>query len=997
MTVIHHAEMHLQRRQSRLVMIGPKKVTPVLIRIVCSVTRLDTYLIHVETTSKSVQERKEFAKRTGLCFACLGSGHLSKQCNKRATCSICTKRHPTAFHGDVVKQYPNNSKQPTPCNEEKELYKSQTGAVLMSITESCGKSSMIVPVYLSHTDNQQHEILVYALLDTQSDTTFILDNTRQTLGLSGADVKLSLSTMHSQNSIVDSCKIDGLIVRAYDSDMKITLPSIFARDILPANRAHIPTGDMARRWPQLEKIASQLMPVSDCEFGLLIGYNCARALTPREVIPTTDDGPYAQKTDLGWGIVGIVDPSCIDNALTTHSHRMIAFESHVLFTIRNCTKLVSPVEVARMMELDFSERTHDKQSMSFDDKRFLNILESGIRVNDGHYEMPLTFKGSEPILPNNMSQAIQRFNHLRKRLRNDARYRNDYFKSMDDLITKGFAEKVKPSQSDNEGHVWYIPHHGVYHPQKPEKVRVVFDCSSRYKGESLNDYLLQGPDLTNSLVGVLCRFRQEPIAVVCDIEQMFLQFKVRTEHQDYLRFLWWDNYEDLSKEPCEYRMNVHLFGAASSPGCANFGLKQLANDYEADFGSEVSNFIRRDFYVDDGLKSVSNVTEAVNLIHGSVEMCNKRGLRLHKFLSNSKDVLAHIPEKDRAKELNLNLSHDELPTTKTLGIEWCIELDVFQFRITLNNKPPTRRGMLSTLSAVYDPLGIISPIILVGKQLLQDLCKDQTDWDTPLPEDIQNKWERWKQDLIDLELLKINRCFKPVDFGEVKFIEFHHFSDASSNGYGQCSYVRLFNFKQQVHCALVIGKSRVVPLKPITIPRLELTAAVISVKISAILRDELEYSDKNVTEYFWTDSNVVLGYIANDSRRFHVFVANRVQQIRDNTEPFQWNCVSSAENPADIASRGATPIKLRESKWYTGPDFLWNAEHVVRKELSDTYKPLLNDPEVRKVKVMSTSTCLPPPASILERLEYFSDWNRAKHATAICLNLRNALLAKRPK
>ncbi|CAC5386010.1 unnamed protein product [Mytilus coruscus] len=228
---------------------------------------------------------------------------------------------------------------------------------------------MIVPVYLSHTDNQQHEILVYALLDTQSDTTFILDNTRQTLGLSGAEVKLSLSTMHSQNSIVDSCKIDGLIVGAYDrnSDPKIPLPSTFTRNVLPANRAHIPTGDMARSWPQLEKIANRLMPVSDYEFGLLIGYNCARALTPREVIPTTDDGPYAQRTDLGWGIVGVVDPSCIDNALTTHSHRMIALESHVFFSIRNRTKVVSPFEVTRMMELDFSERTHDKQSMSFDD------------------------------------------------------------------------------------------------------------------------------------------------------------------------------------------------------------------------------------------------------------------------------------------------------------------------------------------------------------------------------------------------------------------------------------------------------------------------------------------------------------------------------------------------------------------------------------------------------------------------------------------------------
>ncbi|CAC5388036.1 unnamed protein product [Mytilus coruscus] len=607
--------------------------------------------------------------------------------------------------------------------------------------------------------------------------------------------------------------------------------------------------------------------------------------------------------------------------------------------------------------------------MSFDDKRFLNILESGIRVNDGHYGMPLTFKGSEPTLPNNKDQAIQRFNHLRKRLRNDARYGNDYFKSMDDLITKGFAEKVQPSQSDIVGHVWYIPHYGVYHPQKPEKVRVVFDCSSRFRGESLNDYLQQGPDLTNSLVGVLCRFRQEPIPVVCDIEQMFLQFKVRTEHRDYLRFLWWDNYEDISKESCEY----------------------------TDFGSEVSNFIRRDFHVDDGLKSVSNVTEAVNLIHGSVEMCNKRGPWLHKFLSNSKDVLALIPEKDRAKELNLNLSHDKLPTKKTLGIEWCIESDVFQFRITLNNKPPTRRVKLSTLSSVYDPLGIISPVILVGKQLLQEMCKDQIDWDTTLPENVQIKWEKWKQDLLDIESLKIERCFKPADFGEVKFIELHHFSDASSNGYGQCSYIRLVNFKQQVHCALVIGKSRVVPSKPITIPRLELTAAVISVKISAILRDELEYSDKGVIEFFWTDSNVVLGYIANDSRRFHVFVANRVQQIRDNTEPSQWNYVSSAENPADIASRGATPIKLSESKWFTGPDFLWNAKHIIRNELSDTSQPLLNDPEVRKVKGMSTNTCLPPPASILKRLEYFSDWNRAKHATALCLNLRSALLLKRPK
>ena len=208
--------------------------------------------------------------------------------------------------------------------------------------------------------------------------------------------------------------------------------------------------------------------------------------------------------------------------------------------------------------------------------------------------------------------------------------------------------------------------------------------------------------------------------------------------------------------------------------------------------------------------------------------------------------------------------------------------DSFQFLITLKDKP----CVLSTVSSVYDPLGFAAPLLLVGKRILQALCKDKAGWDEPIPDLLRARWERWRNELLLLEQMKIPRCFKPEGFGEVKTVELHHFSDASTEGYGQCSYLRLTDEKDQVCCSFVMGKARVTPLKPITIPRLELTAALVSVKVSEMFQHELEYDE--ITEVFWTDSKVVLGYISNDARRFHVFVANRVQQIRDHTSPSQW-------------------------------------------------------------------------------------------------------------
>ncbi|XP_038055961.1 uncharacterized protein LOC119727951 [Patiria miniata] len=971
-----------------------------------------------EFLKQPLEERKTFAMKKGLCFGCLSQGHMSKHCKRRATCKTCAKSHPTALHGDIRKtEKPTEGGKNPQQNSEKQQtsVSSHTGVSHLSGTSNCCKSSMIVPVWVSHRDKPEKERLVYALLDTQSDTTFILDSTCEALDLQGTKVNLLLSTMFAEDQKVASRKIDGLIVRGFDSHLKISLPAAYSREIMPANRSHIPTSEMARKWPHLEKLADLLMPSTDCEVGILIGYNCPRALAPCDVVPPVNNGPYGQRTVLGWGIVGIVDPNqCeVDDCDPIGvSHRILIHEVPSFLTVgespKGCTEenvdniqfsfrsrvkeMVSPYEVAQMMELDFSERKSDEIALSQDDRKFLTKMEEGIHQRcDSHFVMPLPFKEAEPKLPNNKIQALQRLKQLKGRFKKNPQYHSEYNAFMNNIIKSGYAQKVPDSELDvSDDCVWYIPHHGVYRPKKPEKIRVVFDCSAKFEGKSLNDYLLQGPDLTNTLVGVLCRFRQQPIAFMCDIEQMFYQFYVIPDHRKFLRFLWWEK-GDPEAEPKEFQMNVHLFGAASSPGCANFGLKQIANSYEEECGSAAANFVRNDFYVDDGLRSVSTSEEAIELITKTKDLCGRGGLRLHKFVSNSREVMEAVSPQDRAKGIkDLDLRHDSLPIERALGVHWCIESDTFQFRIILKDQPLTRRGILSTISSVYDPLGFVSPVLLVGKQILQELCRNQAEWDDPLPESLRPTWERWRSDLALLENFKMRRCFLPENFGRVESVEIHHFSDASTTGYAQCSYLRLTDDQRRVHCSLIMGKCRVCPLKPVSVPRLELTAAVVSVRVSALLQKELEY--ENVYEVFWTDSRVVLGYIANDARRFHVFVANRVQRIRDHTKPSQWRHVATDVNPADDGSRGLGVEELmNKSRWLVGPNFLWEEQVPITLEASSpTISP--EDPEVKKVKSLATQTA--KQTFELERLERFSEWHQAKRAIATCLKFKSLLMKR---
>ena len=931
---------------------------------------------------KTMEDRKAFIREKRLCFGCLKPGHSSLSCKRRLKCSECNKQHPTPLHGDV-KPKPdssnlssNNSSQPNATKpavvtQKKESGKSSKSHVsLMTNYSSYSKSTMIVPVWISSKDSKE-EMLVYALLDTQSDTSFVSKATFSQLGISATDTKLSLSTMTSERRVIQSKRVEGLIVRGYNSDVEIQLPTVYLHDSIPASRDNIPTPEMTDAWPHLKSMSQHLLPKGDYDIGLLIGYNCPQALAPRDVIAGQGNSPFAQRTDLGWGIIGLLQSE-------DDSAHVFSTQTGSYIALRTSANEILP-------EISSESPPFLGNQYSQDDLKFVNMMMKGIhKTDDGHYQLPLPIRDIHHMPQNNKMVALQRLKGLAKRFDRDPQHFQFYKAFMKDIFESKYAEEVPPSEHDKPS--FYLPHHGVYNPSKPGKVRVVMDASAKFKGLSLNDCLLSGPDLLNGLIGILCRFRQEHVAFMCDIKGMFQQFRVDEEDRNWLRFLWFKN-DDYKSCPVEYRSRVHLFGLVSSPAVANFALKKAALDNEVKYGSDVRDFIHRNFYMDDGLKSVPTEEEAISLIHRSRALCQMNGLKLHKFVSNSREVLASLKDEDRADSLKtLDLSCDSLPIERALGVHWNIESDEFQFRVTVNSKANTRRGLLSTVSSIFDPLGFIAPVVLEGKMILQDACQMKLDWDDPLPHSLQVRWDRWLAELPVIKDVRIPRCFTPPEFGKIVKSELHYFSDASISGYGQCTYLRLVDDNENVHCSLVMAKARVAPLKTITIPRLELSAAVLSTEVFSMLDKEL---DLDTTHHFWTDSQITLGFIGADSKRFQVYVANRIQRIKDVSEADQWHHIATSENPADLASRGCNGNKLIKSPWLSGPPFL--------REMSwePKSRPVILD-EVYESELKKT--CLTSVSAFsIEQIFPFSlkSWKHARNVLAICLRFIENVKTKR--
>ena len=472
---------------------------------------------------------------------------------------------------------------------------------------------------------------------------------------------------------------------------------------------------------------------------------------------------------------------------------------------------------------------------------------------------------------------------------------------------------------------------------------------------------------------------------------MFYQVKVAEKHRSFLRFLWWED-SDINESIVDHEMCVHGFGGVSSPSSSNYALRKTASDNQEEYGNDAAETLRRNFYVDDLLKSVNTHEVASKLVDDVRQMCKAGGFHLTKYICNDKEVLATIPEEDRRQGVkNRDLITDSLPTERALGIHWNLEHDYLGFCVHLKETPATRRGMLSTVSSIYDPLGFVAPFILPGRKIIQRLCQGEVKWDDPVSCDIRKDWKEWKSYLSILGDITVNRCFKPSNFKSVKEVTLHHFSDASEEGYGQVSYLRLVDTENKIQCAFLMGKSRVALLKFVSIPGLELTAATLSVKISKLIRVELQYNiDK---EYFWTDSQVVLGYLQNESKRFKVFVANRIQIIKEHSDVGQWQYVASKDNPADYASRGIIGKKRHKiDQWFNGPSFLWKDTNEWPPSAKIPEVDSNNDPEIKRVAVVNMVGQKQDILSILE--SQVSGWVKMKRVLALVMLFKSKLLSK---
>ena len=975
--------------------------------------------------NKDLRDRIKIIMKSRLCFGCFSKSHIIKDCRYRKTCHKCNEKHPTSIHGFTPKKLEDRGKglksgttnrrktdstnenpdnkildvkkddqkiESTKIDETKKIYSAASWSREKVI------SICVVPVLIRREDDVQ-EVLTHALLDSCSQGTFISDELLQNLNIEGVPTEITVKTLNGEQT--DKSKlVTGLMVKSKLNSTWLKLPKTYSRQQISSSEEEVATFDKIKRWSYLNQLKDELCKNSDVKIGLLIGANCPAALEPQDVIKSQHNGPYAYKTKLGWCIVGPIDQLAADDSVGcnhVYTTSMTSTKPHILIKNEVQFKDVGIENMLqRLYDMDKVESSHlikivqefNLDEISQDDLKFMMHVKDEVKKIDGHYVIPLPFRDANVTLPNNKWMAKKRADSLKRKFMRDDNFHNDYKDFINDMLSKEYAQPA--TETINDGNRWYIPHHGVYHPTK-NKIRVVFDCSSEVDGNSLNKNLLQGPDLTNQLIGVLCRFRQEKIAIMGDIEAMYYQVKIPENHKKFVSFLWWPD-GDITRNLKEYEMCVHIFGGTSSPGCSNFALKQAAKDGEENYGTAAKETLERNFYVDDLLKSVEDENTAVILVKDVTAMCKDGGFTLTKFISNNEVVLKSIDDNRRRKGVkDHDLSIGEKPMDQALGVHWNVEGDYLVFKITLKERPSTRRGLLSNLSSIYDPLGLAAPFLLKGKRILQTLCSNDIGWDDDIPFEIERQWTEWKSSLHHLEEIKIPRCFKPTCFGKTKEISLHHFSDASDEGYGQCSYLRLIDEFEVVHCALVTGKSRVVPTKNTpSIPRLELMAATLSAKVGHKLKKELQYPINYET--YWTDSQVVMGYIKNHSKRYKVFVANRVTLINKLTNAEDWKYVQSKNNPADEASRGVNPKKWKNSSWFEGPKFLWKRElpsgkvnetqlnsKQVLNEIDNIFKVTFKETDINSVNPLTVCVKKPWYETLVEKV---SRWQKLKRIVA---------------
>ena len=669
-------------------------------------------------------------------------------------------------------------------------------------------------------------------------------------------------------------------------------------------------------------------------------------------------------------------------------------------------------QLGRFWDLETLGIMRDEPSVY--DKFTQQILFTGER-----YQVCLPWRESHQQLPTNLELCQQRLASLLKRLRQNPPLLTEYDAVIREQIRRKMIEVVdNPSFADGD-RVHYLPHHCVVRQDKStSKICVVYDASARSKGPSLNDCLYTGPSFGHSIFDILLRFRINQIVLAGDIEKAFLMVAMEKGDRDALRFLWVDDIERESAETIVLRFARVAFGVSSSPFLLNATIAHHMESYRQIDPSFVNKFLNS-IYVDDVSLGSDDVESTYELYVKAGSRLAEAGFKLRKFTTNSRELQYLIDDNEHYLSTRVQSVQEIKPcgedqsyakstlgtnnsepsaTYKILGIQWDFNEDNLVFDINsvlqrFTDREPTKRSVVSLATRFYDPLGIVSPVTVQFKILFQELCEAKINWDDPLNGILLEKWKKLLSSLSGPELIVIPRCYFPSHPQSIKLIGF---CDASQRAYAAVTYLRMET--PQVLVRIVAAKTRVCPVKGMTIPRLELLSALLlSRLISSVhnaLKVDLTLPDDPIC---FTDSKVALHWIKGQTQEWKQFVNNRVNATRALVAPRCWSHCAGSDNPADIPSRGMAASELANSLlWFHGPT--WLREPIT---LPDEIKDLGEIPEECRQEMkqgtsvqLTTNSPVEVPADPLIQCETYSSFNRLVRVTALVIEFIRRLRSR---
>ena len=614
-----------------------------------------------------------------------------------------------------------------------------------------------------------------------------------------------------------------------------------------------------------------------------------------------------------------------------------------------------------------------------DEQRAVEIFEKTTTFKNGRYEVELPFRDDAPLIANNYVNAKKQLESTERRLMKNEESKQQYEKAIDEYVDLGFAKELSMKEAQEvrwSKNAYYVPHHAVVRESSVStKIRIVSNASSPDRnGISLNDTLLPGPPLQPDIGQVLIRFRSHKYVFSGDLQKMFLQTSIAEKHWKYQLYLW--RACDPSIEPKIFAMTRIMFGVSSSPFLAGMTVRTHAKQPEMinRYPKAVEN-VKDDLYVDDCFGGANNEEDVIDLQQQNVKFFEAGGWKLTKFASNSATVMKTIKEEDRLPGIMLDFDEDDndYGRATTLGLRWNTCEDTFMINLSekLSRKIEvvTKREILAKSHAVYDVFGFVSAYTVRAKIIVQELWKQKVKWDQPLQGALVDEFREWEKELPLLPTINIPRWIRVENKSR---IQIQGFCDASERAYGSIVYLHVTDEDGNVSITFLIAKTRVAPLKPISLARLELLAIHCLAKLVKYVLDAVRFSVEAI--HLWSDSMIALSWVRKPSSTWKTFVRNRVQEIHDIVSPNVFRHCPTEDNPADDLTRSLSLSKIKtKTSYWQGPNWLkrdskyWPAEPKKNEKIVGEEC----DKEKAKETISLTITEPEPYPAVVERNEKF--------------------------